>query len=236
MSIPALYFVAHQDDEVLQFATDIMRHVAAGRPTYVILYTDGTGSAAHDMLNGVSPSGWWGGTHSSAAEGYQPLNDATFSAARTCEFRSSLGQLGVPVENVIVDPLPIADITKAGLTTYIRRYATQFGTASYKTHSFYDASSAHAIAGRALRDLTTAGEISDSRFFLSRADIIEGSTIGKLTTAATTTEATKISRAVSCYYAWNPASGSYAIGAHSVHSQFSHLKADTRLRYHTAAD
>ncbi|XTZ17039.1 PIG-L family deacetylase [Micromonospora echinospora] len=236
MAVPALYFCAHQDDELLQFSTDIMRHIAAGRPTFVVLYTDGTGSAANAMLNGTQSSGWWGGTHSPASEGYQPLNDAAFSAARTAEFLSSLGQLGVPRENIIVDPLPADQLTTAGLTDYFRRYAQQFGPASFKTHSRHDLSSAHAIAGRALRDLALAGEITDARFFLSRADIMEGTVVGKLTTAATAAEMTRISRAISCYYAWNPVAGSFAIGAHSVHPQFNHFKADTRLRYHTAAE
>lgn len=236
MAIPALYFVAHQDDEVLQFSTDILRHLAAGRPTYVILYTDGAGSNAHGMLNGSRSSGWWGGTHSPTGEGYQPLADADFSAARNSEFLSSVGQLGVPSDHIIVDPLPAADLTKAGLVAYFRRYAQQLGPASFKTHSRHDLSSAHAIGGQALRDLALSGEVGDARFFLSRANLMEGTAVGKLTSAATTAEMTKINRAVSCYYAWNPAAGSYAVGAHSVHPQFAHFKADTRLRYHTAAD
>lgn len=236
MSTPALFFCAHQDDEVLQFSVDILRHIAAGRPTYAILYSTGVGSSAHGMINGTAPSGWWGGTHSPAVEGYQPLTDETFAAARTREFRSSLGQLGVPAANIILDPLDNVDVTKANMIAYFRRYAAQFGVASFKTHSYYDLSSHHAIGGEALRDLVLSGEISDGRFYLSRANMMAGGTTGKLTSVATSAEMTKISRAIKCYYAWNPAAESYAVGAHSVPTQWTHFQGSPALRYHTASD
>lgn len=233
---PAVFFVAHQDDETLQMGLDIIRHASSGREVYVILYSDGTGSGAHPVINGTVGSGissWWGLAHNTLAEGYLPLSDAEFSAARVKEFKSACGQLTIPPARVIYDPISNDDLTAANLEILIQKYVTMFGaSASYKAHTYHDTHPHHAASGQALLNLYNDGAVTDARFYVSRGDIQQGAAFGGKTAVASSIEALRVKHAVDCYYAWNPSCGSYAIGAHSVHPQFQHLLANNYNRYH----
>lgn len=54
MTLPAVYFVPHQDDETLSMSVDILRHIAAGRETHIVLFTDGGNTGARYVINGYN--------------------------------------------------------------------------------------------------------------------------------------------------------------------------------------
>ena len=232
MSIPAIYYIPHQDDETLSMAVDILRHLAAGREVICVLYTDGTGSAVQNILNGQQYSSYWGGYHNPALEGYAPLSDQAFAEARNREFRSALGQLGVKPENIHIRPLNAngGTLSKDTIKALIQEYIDTYGVASHKTMSYYDTSDSHKWAGQALLELYNEGATSDARFFIARSDW-NLSRPGSVYTA-TEAEKIKIKRAARVYEAWNPVSGAFAIGYHSVSSQFNAMLANPQNKIH----
>ncbi|SEN79749.1 PIG-L family deacetylase [Lihuaxuella thermophila] len=231
LTTPAIYYVPHQDDETLSMAVDIAQHIDAGREVIAVLYTSGAGSAAHRMLNGEISSGWWGGYHNPATEGYAPLDDAAFTAARTNEMKCALLQLGVKPENIHIRP-----VDDDGAYSYnevknlVLEYATQYPGASHKAMSYHDSTYTHADGGRALNDLYNAGVITDARFFVSRYDWNQPRPGWIIT--PTTDQALRVKHAAKCYEAWNPVVNSYAVGYHSVHNQFESMLANIQNKIH----
>jgi hypothetical protein len=49
---PAIFYSPHQDDETISMGASIAEHVRKGRPVYVVLFTNGAGSNAINILNG----------------------------------------------------------------------------------------------------------------------------------------------------------------------------------------
>ncbi|SHE66526.1 GlcNAc-PI de-N-acetylase [Seinonella peptonophila] len=238
MPLPAVFFSPHQDDETLSMSVDILRHIAAGRDTHVVLLTDGGNTSARWAINGYNSdtntpvtSGYWGSRHDPAVEGYSPLTWNDIYDARDKEFRSALGQLGVPPSNIHL--MRTTNRTVAGFKTAMQSIISQFpANTSYKTMSPIDTHDEHRVVAQALWELWNSGVVSDVRFWLSRLDVQNGVTGGSYQTAATTSaELAKIEKATRAYKAWNPAAGSFAVGYHSVPTQFEALLADPKFRY-----
>lgn len=218
---PAVYFCPHQDDEVLTLSLDIIKHISAGRPVYIVLYTTGNSTGAINALNGTVVSSWWGVLHNPTFEGYSPLTPIDIQTARNTEFKTACTILGIPQTNIIYDQLEDTDVTVANLKTLFMKYVAQFGvTASYKTMSKYDTQIQHTLGAQALLELYNEGVVSDVRFWVSRYDIMTNTTVGRQISAPTTSELDTIKRACKAYCAWSPLNGSYAIGHHSVATQF----------------
>lgn len=240
MPLPAVYFSPHQDDETLSMSVDILRHIAAGRDTHVVLFTDGGNTGARWSINGYNSdtstpvtSSWWGSRHDPTVEDYTPLTWSTTYDARDTEFKSACGALGVPPYNVHI--IRTTNRTVAGFKATMQSIINQFpiGT-GYKTMSPIDTHAEHRVGAQALWELWNDGVISDVRFWLSRLDVMNGVTAGSYLTGTTTaTELKKIEQATRSYKAWNPAAGSFAVGYHSVASQFDSLLADPKFRYFT---
>jgi hypothetical protein len=231
---PAIFFIPHQDDETLQAAIDILNHLVAGREVIVVLYTSGKGSFVQDVLIGDGTSAYWGTAHNPYLEGYTELTDDDFSAARNREFQSALGQLGVPPENIHLRAIDSEGdpVTKDSVKALMMEYVNEYGTAgvSYKAMSYHDTSDSHKYSGQALLELYNAGIVTDARFYIARSDWAL-SRPGSIYTA-TTAQKDKIKRAARCYEAWNPVSGAYAIGYHSVYAQFNAYLANPQNKIH----
>lgn len=103
-----IFYVPHQDDDVLSFGASILNHVTAGgNSVKTVLVTDGSKSAVRNKLNGSSACSWHGKTHSPSAEDYrgtmvngvlttgQPLTEYYFSQSRNVEYAASMKALGV---------------------------------------------------------------------------------------------------------------------------------------------
>lgn len=227
---PAIFFIPHQDDETLQAAVDILNHLAAGREVIIVLYTTGKGSFVQDVLNGDGTSAYWGTAHNPYLEGYTELTDDDFSAARNREFQSALGQLGVLPENIHLRAIDL--VTKDTVKALMLEYVDTYGTVgvSYKAMSYYDTSVSHQYSGQSLLELYNEGIVTDSRFYIARSDwsLSRPGT----TYTATAAQKEKIKKAARCYEAWNPVSGAYAIGYHSVYAQFNAYLANPQNKIH----
>jgi LmbE family N-acetylglucosaminyl deacetylase len=227
----AIFYSPHQDDETLSMSVDILNHLVAGREVIVVLYTTGGGSFVQDVLNGNGSSAYWG-SHNPYMEGYSPLTDNDFSEARNREFRSALGQLGVKPENIHLRAVDANGgiLNKDSVKALIQEYSVTYGPASHKTMSYYDSSLSHAYSGQALLELYNEGALSDARFYIARSDW-SLSRPGSVY-SATTAQKDKIKKAARVYEAWNPVSGAFAIGYHSVYAQFNQYLANPQNKIH----
>ena len=235
---PAIYLIPHQDDEPLTFGGDIQVHLSAGREVIVVLYTSGENSGLRDIINGLTPSNFWGGTHNPTVEGYPLLSDQDLINYRTHEFISSCGAMGIKPANVHIRVIPSEELDtdgKGALRSLLLEYHLLYPNASFKVFSWKDTHPHHSYVGHALLDLYDEGVITDARFFVSRYHHNSG-WISVKTRTLTSEETKQIERSAMCYRAWNPASNSFALGYHSVSQQFANLLADPRSRIHLATD
>jgi hypothetical protein len=238
MSRPVIFYVPHPDDESLNMGITIAEHVAAGHPTHVVLMTHGRVTAALDAINGVTYSGYWKVYHNPATEGYEPLTKDTLAQARINEFHHACGQLGVPVENrhieYLDDPATGETITYDEAIAVIEKYIELYPDADHYSLSYHDIHTDHAAVGQALLDLYNCGWIQYYvRFIISMATRndyeargvpIPGGGWKDVPTDSVIRQ--KVINACRCYAAWAPSIGAYAVGYHSVYSQFDKFTAD----------
>lgn len=235
MSRPVVFFAPHADDETLNMGITIAEHVAAGRDTHVVLMTHGRVTGVLDMLNGSAYSGYWKATHNPSFEGYSPLTKSDLEQARIREFHHACAQLGVSAANRHVEYLDDPSstggesITKAEAKAVIQNYIAAYPDADHFTLSYHDIHPDHAAVGQALLDLYNEGKIVNAaRFIISMATRMDyesrGATIpGWKDTPTNQTIVNRLTNACRCYAAWSPTVGSFAVGYHSVASQFDKL-------------
>lgn len=236
MSRPVLFYTTHADDETLNMGITIAKHVAAARPVHVVLMTRGRVTGALAMINGTAYSGYWKATHVPAFEGYSPITKEQLEDARVREFKNACACLGVPQSNLHIeyldDPATGETVTKAEAKAVMQNYVNAYPDADHYALSYHDVHADHAACGQALQELYTEGKIANAvRFLISMATRNDyesrGATIPgwkDIPTDATITN--RLINACRCYAAWSPTVGSYAIGYHSVASQFDKLLAD----------
>lgn len=232
MARPVIFYAPHPDDEALNMSITIAEHVAAGRPTHVVLMTHGRQTGALAAINGTTYSGYWKATHDPEAEGYEPLTKDTLAAARITEFHHACGQLGVPVANrhieYLDDPATGETLTYSEAKATIEKYINLYPDADHYSLSYHDIHPDHAVIGQALQDLYNDGRIQYYiRFIISMATRTDyenrGAAIpggGWKDTPSNDTIKQKAINACRCYSAWAPSLGAYAVGYHSVAGQF----------------
>lgn len=135
----AVFFIPHQDDEVLTMGAAIRSHVKSGRPTYAVLLTDGGASriCRRDFATRAQCTAF---------------RDKHFINAT-----KALGATPIIPSNRMKD----AETTVAGLRNIMRPYAVS--GASLKTFTWdHDAHADHKNAGLALKGLNFA----DSRYYI----------------------------------------------------------------------
>lgn len=139
---PAIFFVPHQDDDVLMYGADLKNHVRAGRRTIAVLLTDGAASKACRVRFGE--------------------DHGACTAARDREFRAAMEQLGV--ESIIRhDRLGDGELAEDYVAHVLRQLVERFPRASLRAPSPKDTHPDHAAIGRALRSLPGT---RDKRFYL----------------------------------------------------------------------
>lgn len=237
MSRPVIFYAPHADDETLNMGITIAEHMAAGRETHVVLMTHGRVTGALNAINGVTYSGYWDAYHVPDKEGYEPLTQGILAQARIEEFWNACGQLGVPESNRHIEYLddPNGDggetITVSEAKQVMERYASIYPEADHYTMSYHDVHPDHAACGTALQRLIDEGKILYyARFLISMATRMDyesrNATIpggGWKDSPTDSMITTQIRNACRCYSAWAPSVGAYAIGYHSVESQFEKL-------------
>ena len=146
---PAVFVVAHQDDEALTFASGIVQHVDAGQRVIVVVATDG------------------GAAHVPHVDKYLG-RDATpeeITAHRDFEFGWTVNNMGA---EWVIPPVRGRDgqLGDDGADRVMQWVLNTYGAdARVKTHSMYDTHDDHAALGRSLQRLhDTQG--TDARFYI----------------------------------------------------------------------
>jgi LmbE family N-acetylglucosaminyl deacetylase len=169
---PAIFYAPHADDEAIGMAGGILEHIAAGRPVYLVLITDGRNAGLLDILTRKdTPCPWHKVPH-----GFDLTMDDLIQG-RSDELQRSGDALGV--DQVYIEGLNDDDLVNgndiAPIVNIIRKYEAMYPGASHKTaNGFHDmdpppnASSrnpTHLLCAQAGTWLHFRNEISDWRFY-----------------------------------------------------------------------
>lgn len=207
-----VFYIPHQDDETLTFGTAIMNHVMGGHNVHVVLLTDGSASGVRTDLG---------------------MTELEFTEARNREFEKALNIYGVKPENIDYRNIKDGTLTVAKTDAIIREYEAKYPLAKHKAFSWTDAHVDHKNSGQALKNLLTAGILTDARFYVRRGDNPVGLT---LTTEAYNALHLPFYLAVSASYKLiNDRLGFYGIGYKSVPTSFDSFEEQPLSRYHKGA-
>lgn len=202
-----LYFVPHQDDELLSFGNDIIEHIQDGEDVKVCICMDGAGSYVRRSLREGGTCTSHSGTHEYG------MTFAEFSRARDLEFVQSLNALGVATSNILYYPTRWRDnsLTKAKAKEFMLYYINKYPTAKVKTFTPYGASTMHVdhkALGQAAMELYKEGKIynNDLRLFVEPYEIANFRALNPDINAWQTAckDTTKLNNAIAAYKVWNP--------------------------------
>ncbi|MDO4478500.1 MAG: cell wall-binding repeat-containing protein [Lachnospiraceae bacterium] len=225
----ALYFIPHQDDELLTFSISILKDLAANLDVHVVLLTDGSRSSVFNQLKN---------------RGYN-LTRGAFVRARDTEFTCSLMALGVPEANIHIpeNRLKDSDVSmniftlKNMMAEYLNEYPDAVVRACYPTSGFAtDEHLDHGSVGQMAITLRREGFIGELILFEDPYRYQSLMTVGvppmnSMTVAADSEDAAKLKAAVDAYYVWNPKEGRYSIGGLSSDYNFRKLL-NNRINYY----
>ena len=185
-----LFFVPHQDDEVLAMGAEIVQRVTAGDTVVLVNYTDGSDT----QVCRATTSGVCSATVGTAclpgtdcqAKSYAGVPVADFVADRTRELVGSAVALGVSPDHVVtgqvIPPLPggfpgearakDGGVTAAFAARVVWYYAHAYAASSvdYYAMSWIDAHPDHRLMGLALRGAVSAGLVpaANAHFLMFR--------------------------------------------------------------------
>jgi len=153
---PAVFVVAHQDDELLTMGSAIRQHVEEGRHVVVVVATDGANTIARYRLE--------------KKLGYLP-STVEITQHRDREYRLAAYRLGADERRVAPAGLRIVDgqSTPESADAIFDWVMTRWPGASVKSHSYLSPTNVdHKNLGEALLRAYEDGSIPDARFYLSQ--------------------------------------------------------------------
>ena len=223
-----LYFVPHQDDELLSMGIDIAQCVKENHDVHVILCTDGSRSRVRQRLNDGKSCSKHVGKH------VYNLSVQEFVQARDAEFIDSCLSLGVKRNNIHIAQNRSTDgsLTPEDAEKIIKQYLQQFSKdATLCTIYFKNGKkqhSDHKNLGLAAYYLFKQGAVSQIRFFKepyckSKAKFISIKPSNDIRE--------KISSAMQAYCLWAPTKKRYAVGYHSVTNEFNDFQSKMKNHY-----
>ncbi len=230
-----IYFVPHQDDELLTMGIDIASCVEEGYEVFIVLCTDGSRSRIRELLNDKSRCEKCKSTHNFS------LSVEEFVKARDREFFACCAALGVKNENILFDRKRITDscLTEEKAKALIKKHLELLGkNCTVKTIYPNDAAIQHhdhRTLGLAAKELKDEGVIE-------RLELMEEPYVATKVSHKKEDEpriikadgniSLKIKNAVSQYSLFNPEIGRFAIGYHSVTREMELLKTEMQLYKH----
>lgn len=230
-----IYFVPHQDDEVLTMGISIAMSVKDGCDVYVVLCTDGSCSRIRTVLNDGNVCEKCLNRHVFS------LSLEDFIAARDREFLSSCTDLGVKKENIIIEENRITDgnLTVENARNVIIKHLEMLGRDSYVGTMYPNDESVqhhdHRNLGLAALKLKNEGKIG-------RLELMEEPYVAKTAShnpddkpkkiKACADIESRLENAISEYSLFNPSEGRYAVGYHSVTNELELLKEEKTLYSH----
>ena len=231
-----IFFAPHQDDELVTMGIEIAASVREGADVYVVLCTDGSRSRIRESLSDGSFCPKCNTHH------LFPLSPEEFVRARDTEFFASCKALGVKKDHIIIPEKRITDgslsMEKAkGIITrvldslgYDSAVCTILPTDPSVQH--HD----HHMLGLAALQLKKAGLIDSlvlaKEPYLAILDCDYSAENPELIRADGEISAV-LENAVGAYSLFDPSSRRYAIGYHSITSEFDILKRDKTSYRHT---
>jgi len=220
----AIFYIPHQDDEIVSFGTAILNHLFAGDDVHLVLCTDGAGSGVRAELNGDRPCRVHNRTYRFG------LSKQDFSLARNREFFWSAGCLGVPPDHIhLRQHIEDGCMTGEQAEAVIREFARRYPGASHRTFTYTDPHPDHHHLGFALQRLYDANEVGDARFYFKTSEMQRFE--GTWETAAP--EQLPFLRAANhAYRVFVPGRGLYSIGYLSVPGTFDTQLENPRCKYH----
>lgn len=230
-----LYFVPHQDDELLTFGIDIANSVKDGRDVHVIVCTDGASSNVRLRL---------GNREFCTQCGEQHVFDLTrddFTATRDQEFYGSCDALGVKRENIHFEDERVVDgeLTVEEAKRIIKKFLKEIGEDCTVCTMYPNPPEIqhkdHMRLGKAAQELKAEGVIKHLVLMEEPyVAIIAEHAPGEEPTLIYADEETakQIENAVASYFLWKPAEKRYAVGFHSVPDEMNQLITEKGLYYH----
>jgi LmbE family N-acetylglucosaminyl deacetylase len=239
---PVLFVVAHPDDETLGMAVPLVEHLA-GQDVHVLLLTDGEGTSARDVLNGVGVSSWWAVQHVPALEGYATLDPAAIVTARAAEHATALASMAAGQSGTLTHHeahLPDGGVTKASAYAAILAVCDLVAPGQpvrIKGHSpVVDNHPDHVACGQALAQLSADDptRFSDRRHYVLPAywsDPRLSQVTHSWDLPGTPDVANRAVNACRAYGAWAPP-GRLAVGWHSIWVSFATLMSTPKALQH----
>lgn len=226
-----LFFTPHQDDETLSMGSAIIEHVEKS-DTHVILCTDGSKSIIRKVLDDGGSCSY----HIKDIHKYS-LSENEFSKDRDEEFKDSYEAMGVKESNIHIEDNRAHDgeLSKEKAREIILKYLEEYPDAKVKTVTPFKASGIHEdhrALGEAALELYKEGKIKDLRFYVEPYDYKDFKKVNPNVEVwkVLPSQEEKLLSAMNAYKKWNPESGHYAIGYHSVKSHFDEL-AINKIQY-----
>ena len=216
-----IYFAPHQDDELLTMGIDICCNVQQGHEVHVVLCTDGSKSNMRKVIaNGKSCSKHHG------LHQYE-LTVEEFIQARDREFMGSCLALGVRPENIHIAKNRDIDgsLNQENAEQIIRHYMAQLGKRALVCTMSYNSGPVqhrdHKTLGQAVHNLLSQGVIDTAKFFVEPYHHHQMEDTSHLTTTPALPPVTEhLQQAIASYSLWKPEDGRYAVGYHSVTTEF----------------
>nr|WP_282958552.1 PIG-L family deacetylase [Metabacillus idriensis] len=204
----AIFYVPHQDDELLSMGVGILHHLEVGYNVIVVLYTDGQGSSVLNQLK---------------------MTPEEFGEKRDREFRRSTKALGVLSKNIHYLNIPDSKVTKEDMRKIIMDYENLYPNAVHRAYSYYDLHNDHRVAGEALNELYNEERLNkDVKFYIN---------YGKYETKGIEepykeSYKEELMNGIKAYKTYYPRLGSYAIGWKSASPLFINLEKNPKSLYH----
>jgi N-acetylmuramoyl-L-alanine amidase len=251
---PVLYVVPHQDDEILSYGVDIRNELSRGRQVQIILLTRGEDSGSRDIVNGQYDNESYNANlsgkkiycqihqtyHNPIKENYRDgsLTTDEFANARTEEYYRALKALGVPVNNIHTEFIPVGQYSGKAVSAIIEKYLEDYPNSDVRTFSSIDYHSAHALLGRVVEGMKNNGTLQkyQAKHFVSiytdRFSSIKKPTDTVINRIQNQEDLQFLDNAIATYERFDPRNGYYAIGYHSVKSQFDALGKNPYVNSH----
>lgn len=221
-----LYFAPHQDDELLTMGIDICSSVLKHHDVHVILCTDGSKSNVRKRLNNGQKCPKHEGIH------HYDLSIEAFIQARDREFMDSCRALGLDAAHIHIPEKRSIDgsLTVQAAENTIQKYLSLFGedvtVCTISPNNGPAQHRDHKALGRAANNLLNRGIIQDLKFFIEPyhfGQIVENPRlipIDPTIKKAPPQIEERIKKAIGAYSYWNPDEQRYAVGYHSVTTEF----------------
>lgn len=219
-----IYYIPHQDDELVSFGVSIIHHVLKGHPVHLVFYTDGSATNTIRYFNGDVQCPWHGQNHD-----FQ-WDEQALVQARNREMAWSSMCLGVdPAQCYWRQHTKDGQFQRKQGVQLIQEFEEKFPRACHMVFTYKDPHPDHANMGNALLEMLTNRQVTHGRFYIktSQLDTIDGVEVDCRPEFVPFLQA-----AQQVYRTFSPEAGLFAVGYHSVAATFDTQYDKPRSKYH----